>query len=85
MHAENPSCFLCPVQRHCRAFAEGVETELPVKTKGKAPKRVSFRAIVLMNEKGNILIQNARLVDYWRIYGNSQMMNMLQHETMNPL
>ncbi|WP_043966122.1 A/G-specific adenine glycosylase [Anoxybacillus thermarum] len=54
---KNPSCFLCPVQRHCRAFAEGVETELPVKTKGKAPKRISFRAIVLMNKKGNILIQ----------------------------
>lgn len=54
---KNPSCLLCPVQRHCRAFAEGVEAELPVKTKGKAPKHVAFRTIVLTNEEGKIRIE----------------------------
>ncbi|WP_461202081.1 A/G-specific adenine glycosylase [Anoxybacillus sp. TBDG-1] len=54
---KNPSCLLCPVQRHCRAFAEGVEKQLPIKTKAKAPKHVAFRAIVLVNEEGRILIE----------------------------
>ncbi|WP_064221141.1 A/G-specific adenine glycosylase [Anoxybacillus flavithermus] len=54
---KNPSCLLCPVQRHCRAFTEGMEKQLPVKTKAKAPKHVAFRAIVLVNEDGNILIE----------------------------
>ena len=29
----SPSCLLCPVREHCQAFHEGVQTELPIKTK----------------------------------------------------
>jgi A/G-specific adenine glycosylase len=53
----NPLCLLCPVQAHCRAFHEGVEKELPVKTKTKATKKVYLRAVVLKNEEGRILIR----------------------------
>lgn len=43
----SPSCLLCPVREHCAAFSEGVQTELPVKTKAKANRHVQMAAIVL--------------------------------------
>nr|WP_220129240.1 A/G-specific adenine glycosylase [Anoxybacillus calidus] len=51
-----PSCLLCPVQAHCRAFHEGVQSELPVKTKKGKVKEVQISAAVLENEEGKILI-----------------------------
>jgi A/G-specific adenine glycosylase len=53
---QSPACLLCPVQEHCRAFAEGVEKELPVKSKKKPPKPMAMAAAVLMNEEGKVLI-----------------------------
>jgi A/G-specific adenine glycosylase len=53
----NPLCLLCPVQAHCRAFHEGVEKELPVKTQTKTTKKVYIHAAVLTNEEGRILIR----------------------------
>lgn len=52
----NPACLLCPVQEHCKAFAEGVQKELPVKSKKKAPKAISIAAVVLKNENDQFLI-----------------------------
>ncbi|WP_425451991.1 A/G-specific adenine glycosylase [Bacillus taeanensis] len=53
---QSPACLLCPVQEHCRAFSEGVEKELPVKSKKKPPKPLPMAAAVLMNEEGKVLI-----------------------------
>ncbi|WP_100330436.1 A/G-specific adenine glycosylase [Bacillus xiapuensis] len=53
----SPSCLLCPVREHCRAFHEGVEQELPVKTRKKNSKHVHLGAAVLMTEDGKVLIQ----------------------------
>ncbi|MEH7379232.1 A/G-specific adenine glycosylase [Bacillus sp. JJ1533] len=52
----NPACLLCPVREHCRAFEEGVQKELPVKSKKKAPTAVSMAAVVLTDEEGRFLI-----------------------------
>ncbi|WP_053217151.1 A/G-specific adenine glycosylase [Virgibacillus senegalensis] len=52
-----PSCMLCPVQEHCRAFTEGIQQDLPVKTKAKKQKRVSYFAFLLKDEQGNYLIE----------------------------
>ncbi|MCH1627524.1 A/G-specific adenine glycosylase [Fredinandcohnia quinoae] len=52
----NPACLLCPVRNHCRAFAEGVQKELPVKSKKKAPVPLSMAAVVLQNEDKKLLI-----------------------------
>jgi len=46
----SPSCLLCPVREHCAAFSEGVQAELPVKTKAKANKKVQMAAVVLKKE-----------------------------------
>lgn len=53
----SPSCLLCPVQTHCQAFEEGVQRELPVKTKKKSTKKVRLGAVVLEAPDGTILIE----------------------------
>ncbi len=53
---KNPACLLCPVREHCRGYAEGVQKELPVKSKAKAPKMVPIVAGVLQTEDGRYVI-----------------------------
>ncbi|MGG3774011.1 A/G-specific adenine glycosylase [Heyndrickxia faecalis] len=53
---KSPSCLLCPVREHCRAFREGTIDELPVKSKGKKQKQIRLQAAVLEDEDGRILI-----------------------------
>ncbi|WP_349410731.1 A/G-specific adenine glycosylase [Pseudalkalibacillus sp. SCS-8] len=54
---KNPSCMLCPVQRHCAAFDEGLQTELPVKKKKGKNKIVPMAVALLQNEKGETIIE----------------------------
>lgn len=65
----SPSCLLCPVRNHCQAFHEGVETQLPVKTKKNTQKSVDLAAIIVKNEDGKILIhkrpENGLLANLW--------------------
>ena len=53
---KSPGCLLCPVRSECRAFHEGVQTELPVKAKKKRPKPVPIAVAVLENANGQFLI-----------------------------
>lgn len=53
----SPSCLLCPVREHCQAFNEGVQKELPVKTKKKKQKAVLLAAGIFTDEQGRILIR----------------------------
>jgi A/G-specific adenine glycosylase len=52
----SPSCLLCPVREHCQAFHEGVETELPIKSKKNSQKAVELAAVIIKDEHGKILI-----------------------------
>ncbi|RLQ92374.1 A/G-specific adenine glycosylase [Falsibacillus albus] len=53
----SPSCLLCPVREHCQAFHEGVQAELPVKTKNKKNKKVQLASAVLRTVDGKYLIR----------------------------
>ena len=53
----SPSCLLCPVQTHCRAFHEGIQRELPIKTKKKSTKEMHLVAGVFVDENGKFLIR----------------------------
>ncbi len=53
----SPSCLLCPVRDHCHAFHEGVQQELPVKTKKKNMRHVHLGAAVIETDEGDALIQ----------------------------
>ncbi|WP_246943106.1 A/G-specific adenine glycosylase [Bacillus pinisoli] len=52
----SPSCLLCPVRDHCKAFMEGTQSELPVKTKKNSTKEVPLAAGVFVTEDDKILI-----------------------------
>lgn len=52
----SPSCLLCPVREHCTAFHEGVEQELPVKTKAKKQRKVQLAALIIRDEEGRTVI-----------------------------
>lgn len=53
----SPACLLCPVREHCSAFAEGVQSELPVKTRKKKTRHVDLVAAVLKNDKEEFIIR----------------------------
>ena len=52
----SPSCLLCPVREHCIGFNEGVQNELPIKTKGKKQREALMAAVVLKDREGRTLI-----------------------------
>lgn len=52
----SPACLLCPVREHCQAFQEGVQNELPVKTKGKKQRSIQLAAFILKSSDGNTVI-----------------------------
>ncbi|MCM3569433.1 A/G-specific adenine glycosylase [Neobacillus mesonae] len=52
----SPACLLCPVREHCRAFEEGVQNDLPVKTKKTKTRNVQLAAAILEDKNGKILI-----------------------------
>ncbi|SDJ81695.1 A/G-specific adenine glycosylase [Salimicrobium halophilum] len=54
---KSPSCLLCPVQEYCRAFHEGVEAELPVKSSKKTQKVLRYRTYIVENERGEVLVE----------------------------
>lgn len=65
----SPSCLLCPVRDHCQAFYEGVQAELPIKTKKNAQRTVDLAAVILKNNDGKFLIHkranNGLLANLW--------------------
>ncbi|UOF91061.1 A/G-specific adenine glycosylase [Fodinisporobacter ferrooxydans] len=47
----NPRCLGCPVQTVCRAYAEGVQKELPVKEKKKPPREQQIVVPLIEQER----------------------------------
>ncbi|MGP4108225.1 A/G-specific adenine glycosylase [Virgibacillus sp. L01] len=54
---KSPMCMLCPVQDQCRAFDEGIEQDLPIKSKAKKQKTIPYVALLIRNEKNQYLIE----------------------------
>ena len=54
---KNPSCMLCPVQEHCRAFHEGKEKELPIKSSQKKQKRIPYIVVLVQDGMGRYVVQ----------------------------
>ncbi|MGM7703321.1 A/G-specific adenine glycosylase [Pseudalkalibacillus sp. Hm43] len=54
---KKPSCMLCPVQEHCEAFEEGLQTELPVKKKKLKKKTVPIAVALLRDEHNETIIE----------------------------
>ncbi|MGL4522213.1 MAG: A/G-specific adenine glycosylase [Bacilli bacterium] len=53
---KSPSCMLCPVNQHCKAFEQGTQKELPVKAKKKQAKALQMVAGVFVDKQGRFLV-----------------------------
>ena len=54
---KSPKCLECPVQDYCLAFKEGVDDQLPVKTKPLKQKKVKLVVGIVRNQYGEILLE----------------------------
>lgn len=54
---KKPKCSLCPVSQHCQAYAEGIQTDLPIKTKAKKQKRIPYVVLLIRNKQGQYIIE----------------------------
>ncbi|WP_042454979.1 A/G-specific adenine glycosylase [Neobacillus dielmonensis] len=79
----SPACLLCPVRDHCQAFEEGIQDELPVKTKKTKTRHVQLASVILMDETGKFLIHRrpdqGLLANLWE-FPNVEMLSSFQHE-----
>lgn len=53
----SPACMLCPVQTECRAFAEGIEEQLPIKLKKKKQRVEPYLVLLIKNDEGKVAIE----------------------------
>ncbi|MCU9614643.1 A/G-specific adenine glycosylase [Caldibacillus lycopersici] len=64
-----PACLLCPVREFCQAYAEGKQSDLPIKSKAKKGNTVHLTAAVLLDSDNRIIIckrpENGLLANLW--------------------
>jgi A/G-specific adenine glycosylase len=53
----SPKCLLCPVRENCAAFYAGEQNELPIKTKNKKTKDLTYDVFVVQNDDGKFLLE----------------------------
>jgi len=53
---KSPKCLECPVQVHCLAFKEGLDDQLPVKTKPVKQKKIKLVVGIVENQYGEVLL-----------------------------
>ncbi|RDW17444.1 A/G-specific adenine glycosylase [Oceanobacillus chungangensis] len=65
-----PACTFCPIQEHCRAYADGVQDELPIKSKAKKQKKIPYIALLIKNENNEYVIEQRQdsglLANLWQ-------------------
>ena len=65
-----PMCMLCPVQEYCRAYAEGIEEQLPIKAKAKKKTSIPYITLLIKNQNDQYVIEKrpdtGLLADLWQ-------------------
>ncbi|MEM6281282.1 MAG: A/G-specific adenine glycosylase [Chloroflexota bacterium] len=73
---KNPNCGACPVQAQCAAFANGTQSERPVKRKKAPTPHYDVAAGMVWNEAGQVLIAqrplDGLLGGLWEFPGGKQ-------------
>lgn len=82
----SPKCLACPVAELCAAHADGLQAELPVKAKAKAPRPVELVAAVLWHE-GRILVEQrpaeGLLANLWQFPQGERLADEPWHDTLH--
>lgn len=64
--SRKPLCETCPVQIDCQAFAQGRQTELPVKPARNAEKPVrNAHMLIYLNSDGDVFLERRPPVGIW--------------------
>jgi A/G-specific adenine glycosylase len=50
---KHPRCLSCPLQTLCKAYAEGMQEDLPIKAKKKPPRAIDILTGIVRNGDGN--------------------------------
>jgi A/G-specific adenine glycosylase len=54
---KSPACSKCPVKTHCTAYKEGIQQQLPIKTKAKKQNEIPYAVLLIHNQKEEYLIE----------------------------
>ncbi|ARK29023.1 A/G-specific adenine glycosylase [Halalkalibacter krulwichiae] len=79
----SPGCLLCPVRAYCRANQEGIQSQLPIKSKKKKQTMKHMAAVVVKNQAGEILIEKrpekGLLARLWQ-FPNIEVTDQVNHQ-----
>ena len=62
---KNPECGICPVRTFCKAYAEGLVEELPLRYRKKVSRERFFQYYIIMSGD-NLFIQRRTKRDIWQ-------------------
>ena len=67
---KTPQCHVCPVQKYCRAYENGVVDQLPIKAKPKKQKILQYLVVLIKNANNEYIIEQrpetGLLADLWQ-------------------
>ena len=72
----NPDCLACPFATYCKAYNQGLITELPVKTKPVKQKHIPLAVGIVHNPQGQVLITKRPATG---LLANFYAFNQLEH------
>ncbi|MBX3352006.1 MAG: A/G-specific adenine glycosylase [Phycisphaeraceae bacterium] len=61
----NPACLACPLKKHCRAFAESTQDEIPLRAARKPRPEVVHAAVVLTDGDSRFLVTRRPAKGLW--------------------
>lgn len=62
---KTPQCLICPLKDHCKARAEGIQADLPVKRPKKAMKELNAYGAIIFDKTGKKFLIGRRPEKAW--------------------
>ncbi|PWK18917.1 A/G-specific adenine glycosylase [Xanthomarina spongicola] len=62
----SPDCSICPFNKTCVAFREGLVSTLPIKLKAKKPVKKYFNFLVFVSDSGETILEKRKEKGIWK-------------------